>query len=136
MDNRWKSYYVCYMIIENISLNPGHPYYLKDHHPLKRKYCDKLNRMDPHLIFRYLDEINRICRECSTVLYVEILLEWSSDPIGSLTKCPAMGKWDRSTIQLGAMFSSLAEHYKKYRAVSFVGYHDKPNNKVVSHNFA
>lgn len=118
------------MIIEHLSITPASGYVFP-HLGLKQKYCDKLNRMNPRQIFRYLDKINEICQKHNTVRAVEIFIEYSPDPFGqNLT----LAGWNRSIIHLGNI-STIAQHYRNTGIPFFTGHLDDHHRKIVLVDF-
>ena len=120
-------------IIEDIRINrPSHDYY--PHEAIPQKVCDDVNFYNPEQILRYLEGFNEACKADNRVIAVSILIEYSPDPIGSLTKCPAMGGYYRGMIYLGDVVSVI-EHLYIVSRVRFIGYHEKPTNEIIPVDF-
>jgi len=104
------------------------------HETIEQGVCDDVNLWTADKILWYLNSFNEACKAAGTVVVVGIFIEYSTDPIGTLTKCPAMGRWYRSSIYLGDVIS-VSEHLYNVLRVRFVGYHDKPTNTVIPVDF-
>jgi hypothetical protein len=119
------------MIIEHISVQPDSGC-MAPWKGLKQKYCDKLNLMNPHQLFRCLDRINSICKEHGTILGVSIFIEYTQDPFAqNLTQCG----WKRHVAHLGAFDTSIPAYYLPIKYPIFTGYLDKPQRKVILVDF-
>lgn len=120
-------------IIENFRLRPD-PRNYGTHENIPQKVCDEVNDYTPFEIIRYLEGFNEACKAAGKTVVVEVFIEYSPDPIGSLTKCPAMGGWYRGTVYLGDVVSVFHHLYNVTRQ-RFVGYYDKPTQTVISVDF-
>mgnify|MGYP000859096854 CR=1 FL=1 len=120
-------------IIENIRINsPSFDYY--PHEAIPQKVCDDVNLWSPDRIFWYLKSFNEACKAAEKVVVVLVRLEYSTDPVGSLIKSPAMGKNRQIQICLGKI-ENVMEHFDNYTQSHFIGYYDKPTHKVIEVDF-
>jgi hypothetical protein len=120
-------------IIENIRINaPSFDFH--PHEAIPQKVCDEVNLWSPDRIFWYLKSFNEACKAAEKTVVVLLRLEYSSDPIGSLTKSPAMGKNRQIQLCLGKI-ENVMEHLYNYTHVRFIGYYDKPTHKIVEVDF-
>lgn len=120
-------------IIEDIRINrPSHDYH--PHEAIPQVVCNEVNLYNPEELIRYLEGFNNACKADKKILAVNIVIDYSPDPIGSLTKCPAMGRYYKGMIYLGDVVSVI-EHLYIVSRVRFIGYHEKQTNKIISVDF-
>lgn len=118
------------MILEHISMMTL-GYSIEDHRLLSPKECYAILKMNCREAFDYLENLNRIENENGTTCEISLRLEYSSDPIGTINKCPAMGSNKVLSIVLGDLHGSVMAHVNRYILATLTGYYDKPTHKII-----
>ena len=95
---------------------------------------DGVNNYNPERLMSYLEQMNRACKRQGILRHVGMYLDYSTDPIGSLNRCPSREKTINKVISLGAM-ESVQGFIRHYFGVEFSGYLDKTENKLVEVDF-
>lgn len=78
----------------------------------------------------YLKGFNEACKADKRLVQVQVRIEYSTDPIGTLIKSPAIGGVIRRDIILGNVDSIMDELHQK-----FIGYLDQQKNVVIPVDF-
>jgi len=118
------------MILEHISMRTlDYPTY--GQRVLPPKDCYSILKMNGQEAFDYLENLNRIENENGTTCEISLFIEFSSDPIGTLNKCPAMGKSRLLNIVLGDLRGSVFDHVNRYACTQLTGFYDKPTHQII-----
>lgn len=118
------------MILEQISMQTlDYPTY--GQRVLSPKECYSLLKMNGQEAFDYLENLNRIENENGTTCEILLRVEFSSDPIGTINKCPAMGANKVLSIVLGDLRGSVMAHVNRYILATLTGWYDKPTHKII-----
>jgi len=118
------------MILEHISMQTL-GYSTENHRLLSPKECYAILHMNGQEAFDYLENLNRIENENETTCEIALRLEYSSDPIGTLNKCPAMGSNKVLSIVLGNLKGSVLNHINRQLCIRLTGFYDKPTHQII-----
>lgn len=123
-------------IIESIRLMPcsiySYPCYATKDSWMSDALRDKINREDDFgKVIKALEELNQNLLDARKILYVGLRIEYSTDPIGTLTQSPAMGGTYNQIITLGSMDGVMCYVKHTRPACDFTGYLDLRNNVVI-----
>lgn len=117
-------------IIEKFFIHVPTDYYWQGE-KIPQTVCDEVNfKYTPEQAINYLKGFNEACKADKRLVQVQVRIEYSTDPIGTLIKSPAIGGVIRRDIILGNVDSIMGELHQK-----FIGYLDQQKNVVIPVDF-